>query len=373
MGKIGSFGHYLDNIFRPLWECSLHPSEHPSLHNFLKHVSGFDSVDNEATIDLPLTTLSPWAWTALENPPYNYYIYYLFANIRTLNEFRASRGFSTFDLRPHCGESGSDDHLTGAFLCAGAIGHGINLKNDPSMAYLYYLAQVGLHVAPLSNNALFLRFTENPFHEFFRQGLNVSLSTDDPLMFHQTEEPLIEEYSIAARYWGLSPNDLCEIARNSVLQSGFDHAFKRAAIGDRWYMSSSLGNDPHKTHLSDIRVAYRFETFHTEVSYLESVSGATITRAMRTTHQEQEINERQIWSKPEEILLSTHDQGMEVALRDIDVMREGIQTCLLYTSDAADEEDSVDLGGRRIIKKKKKETYDNKRVRITKIKKRKKK
>ena len=25
-------------------------------------------------------------------------------------------------------------------------------------------------------------------------------------------------------------------------------------------------------------------------------------------------------------------------------------TCLLYTSDAADEEDSVDLGGRRIIK-----------------------
>ena len=30
--------------------------------------------------------------------------------------------------------------------------------------------------------------------------------------------------------------------------------------------------------------------------------------------------------------------------------------CLLYTSDAADERSSVDLGGRRIIKKKKKET-----------------
>eukprot|EP00658_Telonema_sp_P-2_P014389 TRINITY_DN15470_c0_g1_i1.p1 TRINITY_DN15470_c0_g1~~TRINITY_DN15470_c0_g1_i1.p1 ORF type:complete len:261 (+),score=58.49 TRINITY_DN15470_c0_g1_i1:376-1158(+) len=30
-------------------------------------------------------------------------------------------------------------------------------------------------------------------------------------------------------------------------------------------------------------------------------------------------------------------------------------SCLLYTSDAADEEDSVDLGGRRIIKKKKKD------------------
>ena len=30
------------------------------------------------------------------------------------------------------------------------------------------------------------------------------------------------------------------------------------------------------------------------------------------------------------------------------------QTCLLYTSDAADERSSVDLGGRRIINKKKK-------------------
>ena len=35
--------------------------------------------------------------------------------------------------------------------------------------------------------------------------------------------------------------------------------------------------------------------------------------------------------------------------------REILQTyvCLLYTSDAADERSSVDLGGRRIIKKKK--------------------
>ena len=43
------------------------------------------------------------------------------------------------------------------------------------------------------------------------------------------------------------------------------------------------------------------------------------------------------------------------------ILREGFETvimllaqdrgCLLYTSDAADEEDSVDLGGRRIIKK----------------------
>lgn len=55
------------------------------------------------------------------------------------------------------------------------------------MQYLYYLTQIGLHVSPLSNNALFLRFVRNPFPQFFRRGLNVSLSTDDPMMFHYTQ------------------------------------------------------------------------------------------------------------------------------------------------------------------------------------------
>ena len=51
-----------------------------------------------------------------------------------------------------------------------------------------------------------------------------------------------------------------------------------------------------------------------------------------------------------------------VRLRDGSVMRVGYAgdnghpyRCLLYTSDAADERSSVDLGGRRIIKKKKNE------------------
>ena len=39
-----------------------------------------------------------------------------------------------------------------------------------------------------------------------------------------------------------------------------------------------------------------------------------------------------------------------------------INVCLLYTSDAADERSSVDLGGRRIIKKKKQESI---RVRLS--------
>ena len=33
----------------------------------------------------------------------------------------------------------------------------------------------------------------------------------------------MEEYSIATQVWKLSPCDMCELARNSVLMSGFEH------------------------------------------------------------------------------------------------------------------------------------------------------
>jgi len=54
-------------------------------------------------------------------------------------------------------------------------------------------------MSPLSNNSLFLDYHRNPFPMFFARGLNVCLSTDDPLQIHLTKEPLVEEYGIAAQ------------------------------------------------------------------------------------------------------------------------------------------------------------------------------
>ena len=51
-------------------------------------------------------------------------------------------------------------------------------------------------IPPLSNNALFVPYKQNPFNELFSIGLNVSLSTDDPMQFHKTEEPMLEEYQV---------------------------------------------------------------------------------------------------------------------------------------------------------------------------------
>jgi len=42
---------------------------------------------------------SPEAWDVEENPPYAYWLYYMWANLYTLNRLRESRGLNTFSLR----------------------------------------------------------------------------------------------------------------------------------------------------------------------------------------------------------------------------------------------------------------------------------
>ena len=55
----------------------------------------------------------------------------------------------------------------------------------------------------------------------------------------------------------------------------------------------------------------------------------------------------------------TYNSGMSgyILKASITVVATAFYYCLLYTSDAADELDGVDLGGRRIIKKKKKNFF----------------
>ena len=232
-GKVQHFGQMLDNIFRPLFEVSVNPSSHPALHRFLQQCVGFDIVDDESVRErsfsdhLPL----PDHWDGKNDPPYPYFAYYVYANLYTLNQLRRAKGFTTFAFRPHSGEAGDPEHLACTFLVARSINHGIVLWNNPSLQYLYYLAQVGISMSPLSNNLLFLTYDKNPFPRFFQRGMNVTLSTDDPLILHVSKEPLVEEYTVAAQVWKLTSVDMSEIARNSVLQSGWGGGVQAALPG----------------------------------------------------------------------------------------------------------------------------------------------
>lgn len=90
-------------------------------------------------------------------------------------------------------------------------------------------------------------------------------NTDDPLQFHFTQSHLLEEYSCAAQIYKLTPADMCELARNSVLQSGWEMAVKKHWIGNRWYLPGASGNDIHKTNVPTSRLTYRHQTLLEEL------------------------------------------------------------------------------------------------------------
>ncbi|XP_036844835.1 AMP deaminase 2 [Oncorhynchus mykiss] len=269
--QLCNFQELLDNIFMPLFEVTIDPARHRELHLFLQHVVGLDSVDDESkpeqhcfNMESPL----PVNWTVVDNPPYAYYLYYMYANMTVLNHLRRQRGFNTLVLRPHCGEAGPIHHLVSGFMLSENISHGLLLRKAPVLQYLYYLAQIGIAMSPLSNNSLFLSYHRNPLPEYLSRGLMVSLSTDDPLQFHFTKEPLMEEYSIAAQVWKLSSCDMCELARNSVLMSGFSHKVKSYWLGPHYIKEGQEGNDIRRTNVPDIRVEYRYETMCEELNLI---------------------------------------------------------------------------------------------------------
>jgi AMP deaminase len=267
-GEVESFGQMLRNIFEPLFAVSIDPSRDPALHYFLQTVVGFDSVDDESRPELEHLNEhvpSPDEWTSTSNPPYAYWMYYTYANLCALNQLRASRGLCTLQFRPHCGEAGDIGHLASTFLVAHQINHGILLRKNAALQYMYYLAQIGIAMSPLSNNKLFLDYNKNPFPRYFNLGMNVSLSTDDPLMLHITKDALLEEYSVAAQVWKLSATDQCEIARNSVLQSGFENKYKLYFLGKDYC-------DIRETNVPEIRLMYRKEALDAELELIREKS-----------------------------------------------------------------------------------------------------
>lgn len=105
-------------------------------------------------------------------------------------------------------------NLCATYMLCESIAHGINLDYQVSLQYLYYLDQIGMACSPLSNNFLFKKIRDSPFPKFFRRGLNVTLSTDDPLLFHMSDDALLEEYSVARATFDLSMTDMVCMCRH---------------------------------------------------------------------------------------------------------------------------------------------------------------
>lgn len=119
----------------------------------------------------------------------------------------------------------------------------------------------------------------------------------------------MEEYSIATQVWKLSSCDMCELARNSVLMSGFSHKVhprpasagksqgpgawppgagcscrsplplqvKSHWLGPNYTKEGPEGNDIRRTNVPDIRVGYRHETLCQELALItQAVQSETL-------------------------------------------------------------------------------------------------
>jgi AMP deaminase len=78
----------------------------------------------------------------------------------------------------------------------------------------------------------------------------------------------MEEYSIAAQVWKMTSVDMCELARNSVVMSGFPHSVKKHWLGANYRKEGVDGNDVKRTNIPDIRIAFRYETWVKELKLL---------------------------------------------------------------------------------------------------------
>jgi adenosine deaminase len=111
----------------------------------------------------------------------------------------------------HAGEWDSGDNIAGAIETLGAerIGHGIRVLESPGAVDLALQRKIAFEVCPTSNyqSGAVTDLSLHPFKEMLRQGLNVTLNTDDPSISQIT---LSHEYRLACNELGLSQETLKE-------------------------------------------------------------------------------------------------------------------------------------------------------------------
>jgi aminodeoxyfutalosine deaminase len=145
-------------------------------------------------------------------------------NFRPAYDYARSEGLH---LVCHAGEIGGPESVREAIDILGAerIGHGIAVMNDPALADRLQARRIVLENCISSNlltGALAKQLNkpgaiaaEHPLPKFLAKGVPVTLSTDDPSMFHTD---LLSEYSLAASL-GLSDAQLVQLAEQSFLAS----------------------------------------------------------------------------------------------------------------------------------------------------------
>jgi AMP deaminase len=73
------------------------------------------------------------------------------------------------------------------------------------------------------------------------------------------------EHVRTAQMWKMTTTDLCELARNGVLHSGFPHECKKHWLCTTYWKPGPHGNDIQKTNVPNLRMRFRYETHQEEM------------------------------------------------------------------------------------------------------------
>jgi AMP deaminase len=238
------FIEWLNNIFIPIKLA--YSANNQDIVTFLNLVSGFDCVDNEEepdnnyyrNLDTNIDNQKINYEFKNNNNPFTYsmYLFFIWYFIVDLNKSLENIR-PVFKFCPHSGEIGFSHHLISAYFLSDSICHGINLINndgkvyqDPRdilkynqnnvLLYLYCKSKIGCAMTPISNHFLTRDSRCLYIDVLFNCGLKLSIGTDNPLMLHLSENPLLEEYINAKNIFNFSLIDLMELVSNSYIING---------------------------------------------------------------------------------------------------------------------------------------------------------
>lgn len=121
----------------------------------------------------------------------------------------------------HAGEEVGPESVWEALnlLQAERIGHGISSIQDPELMERLKADQIPLEICPMSNiitKKYYDSYESHPIRKFFDYGLNVTLNTDDPILFSIT---LNDEYENIAEKIGFSRDELMVITKNNLMDT----------------------------------------------------------------------------------------------------------------------------------------------------------
>lgn len=135
-----------------------------------------------------------------------------------------------FHVVAHAGEAAGAQSIWEAIdlLHAERIGHGVRASEAPALVDYLRLQQIPLEICPTSNlkTGVVKDLASHPLHDFYKQGLLVTINSDDPSMFGTT---ITNEFLVLRQQLGYGWQDIKQLTVNAV-QAAFIDASEKVRL-----------------------------------------------------------------------------------------------------------------------------------------------